>query len=53
LLPNAPWHAARAVASHPRIAERARAAGFGHVIEAAPTLDALLAAIASVESSPP
>jgi uroporphyrinogen-III synthase len=53
LLPNAPWHAARAVASHPRIAERARAAGFGRVIEAPPTLDALLAAIASVESSPP
>jgi uroporphyrinogen-III synthase len=52
LLPQAAWQAARAVASHPRIAERARALGFGHVVEAPPTLDALLAAIASVESSP-
>jgi uroporphyrinogen-III synthase len=52
LMPGADWHAAGAVASHPRIAERARAAGFGRVIEAPPLLDAQLAAIASVESSP-
>jgi uroporphyrinogen-III synthase len=53
LLPGADWRAARAIASHPRIAERARRAGFGHVTEAPPTLDAQLAAIASVESSSP
>lgn len=39
---------ARAVATHPRIAERARAAGFGRVAEAAPGLDALVACIQSI-----
>jgi uroporphyrinogen-III synthase len=53
LLPAADWRTACAVASHPRIAERARRAGFGRVVEAPPTLGAQLAAIASVESSPP
>jgi uroporphyrinogen-III synthase len=53
LLPGADWGRSRAIASHPRIAERARRAGFGRVIEAPPTLEAQLAAIASVESSPP
>jgi uroporphyrinogen-III synthase len=53
LLPGADWRRACAIASHPRIAERAQQAGFGRVIEAPPTLDAQLAAIASVESSPP
>lgn len=53
LLPGAQLHRARALASHPRIAQRARAAGFGRVIEAPPTLDAVRAAIASLESSSP
>ncbi len=53
LLPDAHWRDARALASHPRIAERARAAGFGQVIEAPPTLDAVRSAIASLESSSP
>jgi uroporphyrinogen-III synthase len=53
LLPAAAWTAACAIASHPRIAERARGLGFGRVIDAPPTVDALLRAIASVESSPP
>lgn len=43
------WHGARAIATHPRIAARARTAGFGRVIEAAPGLDALVACIQSVQ----
>lgn len=45
----AAWTAAQAVATHPRIAERARAAGFGRVVEAAPTVDAIVAAVRAVE----
>ena len=37
LAPAASWSAARALASHPRIAERARALGFGAVTLVAPT----------------
>jgi uroporphyrinogen-III synthase len=44
LAPHADWSRARACASHPRIAERARALGFGRVDEVA-TLDALAAAL--------
>lgn len=36
LAPGADWRAARAAASHPRIAASARAAGFGRVDEVAP-----------------
>ncbi|KQW69824.1 uroporphyrinogen-III synthase [Methylibium sp. Root1272] len=39
------WQAAQALATHPRIAQRARSAGFGRVIEASPTLEAVVAAI--------
>jgi uroporphyrinogen-III synthase len=39
--------AACAVATHPRIAARARGAGFGTVVEAAPGLDAVVACIQS------
>jgi uroporphyrinogen-III synthase len=57
LAPAADWTAAQALVSHPRIGARAREVGFGRVFEAAPTLDAVLAALASVEgclqSSPP
>ena len=37
-----------AVATHPRIATRARVAGFGRVLEAAPGLDAVVACIQSI-----
>jgi uroporphyrinogen-III synthase len=37
LAPEAHWHAGRALASHPRIAERARALGFGAVAIVSPT----------------
>ena len=48
LLPGAQWQASLAVATHPRIAERARAAGFGRVVEAPPTLDAVVVAVTSL-----
>ena len=55
--PGADWRAARALASHPRIAARARDIGFGHVFEAPPTLDAVRDSLLRIEgclqSSPP
>lgn len=42
------WSQARAIASHPRIAARARAAGFGRVAEPAPGFAALVACIQSM-----
>ena len=42
------WREARAVATHPRIAARAQQAGFGRVIEARPTLAAVVACIQSI-----
>jgi uroporphyrinogen-III synthase len=44
LAPRADWSHARAIATHPRIAQRAATLGFGAVIEAAPDLDAIVAA---------
>jgi uroporphyrinogen-III synthase len=41
LAPGADWRGARALASHPRIAARAREIGFGQVLEAPPTLEAV------------
>jgi uroporphyrinogen-III synthase len=41
---------ARAVATHPRIAERARQAGFASVVEVAPGLDAVVRCIQSMQS---
>jgi uroporphyrinogen-III synthase len=43
------WSKARAVVTHPRIAVRARQAGFGRVVEARPGLDAVVACIQSME----
>ena len=43
------WRAARAVATHPRIAARARRLGFRVVAEAAPGFDAVIACIQSIE----
>lgn len=49
LLPGQTWEQARAVATHPRIAQAAQALGFGHVQAARPGLDDLLASIESFE----
>lgn len=48
LLPGTEWRGSIAIASHPRIAQRARRAGFGRVLEAPPVIDAVLAAVASM-----
>ena len=47
LAPAPDWSGARAIATHPRIAERAKALGFTEVTQARPTLDALVACIQS------
>jgi len=47
LLPGQDWAKARAVATHPRIAQAARKAGFGVVCESRPSLDAVVAALES------
>ena len=49
-LPTRYWQAARAVATHPRIADAARAAGFGVVRLSRPTLDNVVRVVASIES---
>ena len=46
---GADWRRAQAVATHPRIAERARQLGFGRVLQARPSLDAIVACIQSIE----
>jgi uroporphyrinogen-III synthase len=43
------FSAARAVATHPRIAARARSLGFAVVVEAAPGLDAVIACLQSIQ----
>lgn len=45
LLPGQSWHAARALATHPRIAQAASAVGFGQVQVARPVLQELLATL--------
>ena len=42
------WAGATAIATHPRIAEKARQAGFGRVVEAGPAIDAVVACIQSI-----
>ncbi len=49
VLPDQSWHQARAVATHPRIAQAAREAGFGVVCESRPLLADV---VASIESMP-
>ena len=46
--PAAQWHDAQALATHPRIAERARERGFTRVHACRPTLDAVVACIQSI-----
>ena len=48
LLPHQPWQGAAALATHPRIAAAAHAAGFGRVHESRPTLDDVAASIKSL-----
>ena len=47
-LPEQDWRAARAVATHARIAAAARQAGFGMVLESRPALDDINASIESI-----
>ncbi len=51
LLPGQSWRGARALATHGRIVDRARAAGFGVVAEARPSLAGVLASIESSDES--
>jgi uroporphyrinogen-III synthase len=48
LAPDARWDAARALASHPRIAQRATALGFGAVTIVSPSATAAAAAVADM-----
>ena len=50
LAPQADWARAVAVATHPRIAERARTLGIGRVLEARPAFEAVVACIQSIAS---
>ena len=47
-LPDQPWQAARAVATHPRITQAVRAAGFGVVQESRPALADVMLSIESM-----
>lgn len=47
-LPGVGWSGARALVTHPRIGEAARAAGFGVVHDTRPTLEAVVASIESL-----
>ena len=48
-LPPGDWSRARAVATHPRIAEAVRAAGWGVVVASRPELDDIVASIESMQ----
>jgi uroporphyrinogen-III synthase len=51
-LSSRPWATAQVLATHPRIAERARAAGFARVVQAPPTRAAIVAAIRAAQERP-
>lgn len=53
LLPQARWQDSRALASHARIAARARELGFGQVAQAPPTIEAVVAALRSLPKPAP
>jgi uroporphyrinogen-III synthase len=53
LAPGADWSCARAWATHARIAQAARATGFGEVEAIAPTVEAVIAAWRRALQSPP
>lgn len=46
------WSGARAVATHPRIVDAVRAAGWGVVVASRPALQDIVATLGSIESSP-
>ena len=46
------WRRARAVATHPRIVETVRSAGWGVVVASRPALNDILATLRSIESGP-
>jgi len=48
-MPGADWRSARAIATHARIGEVARGAGFGRVMISSPSMAALVASIESFE----
>jgi uroporphyrinogen-III synthase len=48
-LPQANWSGARAIATHPRIAQRASEAGFGQVLHSSAEFDAMVASIESFQ----
>lgn len=50
--PGADWQQAAALVTHPRIAERARQAGFGQVVQTRPALSDVLGALESNWSPP-
>jgi uroporphyrinogen-III synthase len=50
LAPGTLWRSACAIATHPRIAQRARDAGFGEVHECRPSVDAVVACLQSIET---
>lgn len=52
LAPGADWSQAACIATHPRIAERARALGFAHVVLARPDPAAVVAALRGLEGGP-
>lgn len=52
LAPGADWREATALATHPRIAQRARKAGFGRVLECRPSVEAVVACLQSSETRP-
>jgi uroporphyrinogen-III synthase len=45
------WHSARAIATHPRIGDAVRAAGWGVVVASRPALKDIRDTLASIESS--
>ena len=44
------WHQSRAIATHPRIAQAARAAGWGVVVESRPALDDIVMCLRSIDA---
>ena len=53
LCPDADWSTSRALASHPRIAQAARTAGFGQVDLVSPTAEAVAQRLASLRPGAP
>jgi len=53
MAPGADWSSSRAVATHPRIAQAAREAGFAQVVVSEPAVEAIQACCAHLESGAP